>query len=128
MAIDIGNWMGALETLNHVSVVTNTFLLYFTHRSYRSLFVESNKQEDSTTDLQVDNVGWELAQFLLFLMITEHLIIAIKFLISINKSGTPAFVAHGLMERKKIINKFVTGLNKEKKKNPKNPLGPSNPG
>jgi hypothetical protein len=58
VADDIGNWLGALETLSHVNVVTNTVLLYYTHKSYRMILVN---QESNQTDLKLEGVGLELA-------------------------------------------------------------------
>jgi hypothetical protein len=40
VADDIGNWLGAIETLSNINVVTNTLLLYYTHVSYRLIFVD----------------------------------------------------------------------------------------
>ena len=40
VAEDIGNWMGALETLSYLNVVTNTMFLYYTHTAYKLLLTE----------------------------------------------------------------------------------------
>ena len=50
VAEDIGNWMGALETLSNINVVTNTVLLYYTHTSYKLILTErfSDGIEDRT--------------------------------------------------------------------------------
>lgn len=39
VSLGIGNWMFCLEILGQVNVVTNTVLLFFTHRNFKEIFV-----------------------------------------------------------------------------------------
>ena len=73
---DIGNWMGALETLSNLNVVTNTLFLYYTHTSYKLLLTAAYSEgiDDRTeTVLGIENPGLKLVDFLLALMIAEHI-------------------------------------------------------
>ena len=89
--------MGALETLSNVNVVTNTLMLYFTHVSYKVIFVAEDELKlesgSVSTDVEASNIALELAQFLFILIVTEHIIIGIKMLIQFINNGYPAFVA-----------------------------------
>lgn len=119
VAEDIGNWMGALETLSNLNVVTNTIFLYYTHTSYKLLLTQkySDGVNDRTeTVLGFDNPGLEMVEFLLILMIAEHIQVAIKALISFFLGETPQMVTHGLMERKMLLDKFNKTKNKKNKK------------
>ena len=73
---DIGNWMGALETLSNLNVVTNTIFLYYTHTSYKLLLTAKHSEginDRTETVLGVENPGLEMVEFLLILMIAEHI-------------------------------------------------------
>ena len=77
VADSIGNWMGALETLSKLSVVTNMVLLYYTHKNFQVLFTLPFGDEPIVNDLN-KNAGLQMVEFLLILMIAEHIQMAIK--------------------------------------------------
>ena len=57
VADSIGNWMGALETLSNLSVVTNMILLYYTHKNFQILFTLPFGDEPIVNDLKLLEVG-----------------------------------------------------------------------
>ena len=67
---NIGNWMGALDTLSNLSVVTNMVLLYYTHKNFQAIFIFGD--EEITNDLNV-NAGLKMVEFLLILFTAEHI-------------------------------------------------------
>ena len=101
VADSIGNWMGALETLSNISVVTNMILLYYTHRNFQVLFTFGD--DDVPNDLNV-NAGLQMVEFLLILMIAEHIQMAIKAVIGFVYGNDPEMIKHGLEERKELLN------------------------
>ena len=105
---DIGNWLYCIEILSMVNVVTNTVLLYFTHKSFRYILVgeDSITAENYTPVVQIDHSGWPLDIFLLVLVVLEHILIGIKLIIRFSRSKTPEFVLLGQQERNQLINKF----------------------
>ena len=97
-ALSIGNWIYCLEVLGHVNVVTNTAMLFFTHRNFKKIFLESESSEF--------NIGWEALYFLMFLVAIEHVIIAVKVGMKYATETKPEFVKEGERERKALIKKF----------------------
>ena len=97
---NIGNWMGALETLSNLSVVTNMVLLYYTHKNFQTIFTIGDQQ--ITNDLNI-NAGLQMVEFLLILFTAEHILMAIKAFIGFVYGNTPEKVSHGLQERKELL-------------------------
>ena len=62
-------------------MVTNTVMLFFTFRNIKTAF------------------GLEAIYFLMFLVVVEHLVIAIKLIIKFVMESTPDFVSQGKRER-----------------------------
>lgn len=119
VAEDIGSWLPALEVLSNVNVVTNTMLLYYTHKSYRLILTEEYADGiDDRTEKSIDiqNPGLAMAEFLMALIIVEHLQIGIKALVNFLLGNTPEMVTHGLMERKMLLEKFQKTKSKSKNK------------
>ena len=71
-----GNWIGALETLTRINVVTNSILIWFMHQSYRNLFLAELAPEledgQEGSELGTENAGWELVGFLFLIVVVEH--------------------------------------------------------
>jgi hypothetical protein len=55
VADGIGSWMRCLDILSHVNVVTNCMMLTFTQKSYRHIFVDQSRWQDSTNPQLVMN-------------------------------------------------------------------------
>lgn len=51
VADGIGNWLRCIEILGHVNVVTNSILIFFTHRSYKKLFVVDDDHDVSDEEV-----------------------------------------------------------------------------
>ena len=106
----IGNWLKAIEILGHVNVVTNCILIFFTHKTYKNIFVADNEHEISDNDVinefNIENVGLDLAKFVMAIVLLEHLIIGLKFLISFLYSEEPEVVVEGLKDRANILSQY----------------------
>ena len=100
--MSIGNWINCLEVLGQVNVVTNTAMLFFTHRNFKNIFIEAESNE-----FQMNSIGWEVLYFLMFLVVVEHLIIALKVGIKYSAQSKPDFVKEGERERAYLIKKFT---------------------
>ena len=106
----IGNWLKAIEILGHVNVVTNCILIFFTHKTYKNIFVADHEHEISDNDVinefNIENVGLDLAKFVMAIVLLEHLIIGLKFLISFLYSEEPEVVVEGLKDRANILSQY----------------------
>ena len=106
----IGNWLQAIEILGHVNVVTNCILIFFTHKTYKNIFVADHEHEISDDDVinefNIENVGLDLAKFIMSIVILEHLIIGLKFLITFLYSEEPEVVVEGLKDRANILSQY----------------------
>lgn len=102
IAINIGRWMTCLEALGQVNVVSNTVLLFFTHRNFKKIFLES----EETNEFQFNSIGWEALYFLMFLMAIEHMVFGFRLLIKYYSNSEPDSIRQGELERSKLIKKF----------------------
>ena len=67
----IGTWMQCIETLTQLSVITNAATCFFTSEIYLKIFV--TKEVETNTMFH-----WTMIQFLIFVIIIEHLLLILK--------------------------------------------------
>ena len=110
VANGIGSWLQAIEILGHVNVVTNCILIFFTHKTYKNIFVADHEHDISDDDVinefDIENFGIDLAKFVMAIVLLEHLIIGLKFLISFMYSDEPEVVVEGLKDRASILSQY----------------------
>jgi len=86
VADGIGNWLKCIEILGHINVVTNSILIFFTHKSYKNIFVVDHDHEvgdeDIINEFNISVVGLDLTKFLMTVVLIEHMIIGVKLVIS----------------------------------------------
>ena len=106
----IGNWMQAIEILGHVNVVTNSILIFFTHKTYKNVFVADHEHDISDDEVinefGIENFGLDLAKFVMYIVVLEHLIIGMKLLISFMYNEEPEVVVEGLKDRANILRQY----------------------
>jgi hypothetical protein len=87
--------------LGKVNVVTNTVMLFFTHRTFRTIFVESG--DGVNKEFKIDTIGWDVLNFFMFLVAVEHLVFFFRLVVRSSSEVEPLFVKQGKMERAKLI-------------------------
>ena len=118
ISISIGHWLNCLEILGQVNVVTNTVLLFFTHKSFKNIFIEP--EEGVSKEFEINAIGWEILYFFMFLVIVEHLVIVFRLIIRSSSEVKPPFVKQGERERADLLKKFSQKKNmKEQRKSEK---------
>ena len=115
----IGSWLKALEILGHVNVVTNSILIFFTHKTYKHMFVADDEHDISDSEvineLGIENIGLDLAIFVMSIVLIEHMIIGVKLLISFMYSEEPEVVVEGLKDRANILSQYKEQYKMKKK-------------
>lgn len=86
VSVGIGNFTGCLGMISTFSIMINAFLLCFTSSVFKKLFTGND-------------VGWDVAFFLTFIFLVEHLIMIIKTLIEFSIPAVPEFIKTGELER-----------------------------
>ena len=84
----IGSFMHCFEILTKLSIITNCGTIFFTSRRFRKLFVGDGGNKDAIT-------AWDLTQFLVFLLLVEHLLMITQMFISLVIQEAPDFVIEG---------------------------------
>ena len=107
----IGSWMNSLETLSQISIFLNCATLYFTSKVYVQIFVGSNHkyaegEQDKDTLFHTITDGWDLASFLVMLILVEHGMLIIKIVIDQLIEDTPIEIVEAERERKAICEKY----------------------
>ena len=112
--MSIGHWINCLEVLGQVNVVTNTVLLFFTHRSFKNIFIEP--EEGVSKEFEINAIGWEILYFFMFLVVVEHLVIVFRLIIRNSSEVKPAFVKQGERERSDLLKKFSQKKNRKEER------------
>ena len=104
----IGSWMMCLETLAQLSIITNCATVYFTSKIYYKMFVAEAFDEDNKVGaIYIPKKAWQLTQFLLFVVLIEHVILIFKMMIENEIEDTPAYVIQGQYERQALVENFM---------------------
>ena len=87
MSDGIGSWLQCLSTLSQISIFANCAVVFFTSKRYRALMCDTGTWcENSAEDHGIREThklvsGWDLVDFLIFVLIVEHVIIVAKILL-----------------------------------------------
>ena len=86
--------------------MVNAGIMYFTSKTYRYMFVGGNPNPEA------DEVsyGWEIVQFLIFMVIIEHALLILKIFVEQIIEDSPLFVVRGERQRDRLIDNFKKKL------------------
>ena len=79
--------MNCISTLSQISIITNCAVLFFTSKRYRllmcdtGLFCEDTEEEELFPDAHRLVRGWYLVDFLVFVVVIEHIGMIAKILL-----------------------------------------------
>lgn len=104
MSNGIGNWLGCLENLSNLAIICNCATVYFTSQTYKDMFTDPDG--DKSVGAQ------EILGFTMWVVLVEHVLLALKLLIESMIDDVPAGVQRGERERSDLILNYKR--NKEK--------------
>ena len=88
-------------------------LIFWTHKSYKHIFVSDEKkgpyiaghheEVEIMNEFNIKNMDWDLTQFLMLVVLIEHIIIACKFLISHYFDTLPKGIIEQERERSALL-------------------------
>ena len=95
----IGHFMDCFEILTKLSIITNCGTIFFTSRRFRKIFVKSHENGEAIT-------SWNLTQFLIFLLIVEHVLMILQMFFGAVINDAPDFVIEGERDRKQLHDNY----------------------
>ena len=91
----IGNWESCLYQLTQFSIIVNSSIIFFTSKMYYKMFVTHKEEAEKDHEGIRFETGWGRTQFLIFVVIVEHIMIILKMVVEQFIEDTPLFVVRG---------------------------------
>ena len=110
-SIGIGTWIDCISCLTQLSIITNAAQIYFTSSIYKKMFVIDNNDDYHELHENIHhNIALTLVQFLIFVVLLEHILLILKTFIEQTIDDTPDFVVTGERERDSILENEIAEM------------------